>query len=64
MISAPLVKKYKVTIVKEKQMDAKTAFYAFYILMWPALTLGVLVYICRAVWKDAKAAKENNEDLV
>lgn len=45
-------------------MDAKTLFYTFYILMWPALTLGVLVYICRAVWKDTKAARKNNEDLV
>lgn len=45
-------------------MDSTTAFYTFYILMWPALTLGVLIYICRAVWRDAKKAKANNQDLV
>lgn len=41
-----------------------TTFYAIYILMWPALTLGVLIYICRAVWLDAKNARANNEDMV
>ncbi len=45
-------------------MDMKVAFYTFYILMWPALTLGVLFYICRAVWRDVKEAKKNNKGLV
>lgn len=45
-------------------MDSTTMFYTVYILMWPALTLGVLIYICRAVWKDVKAAKKSNRDLV
>lgn len=45
-------------------MDTKTALYTFYVLMWPALTFAVLVYICRAVWKDIKAAKANNEDVI
>lgn len=45
-------------------MDSTAIFYALYILMWPALTLGVLVYICRAVWSDARKAKANNQDLV
>lgn len=45
-------------------MDAKTAFYLVYVLMWPALTVGVLYYICSAVWRDAKKAKEKNEDLI
>lgn len=42
----------------------KTLFYAIYILMWPALTLGVLIYICRAVWRDARRARQNQEDLI
>lgn len=45
-------------------MDIKLALYTFYILMWPALTLGVLFYICRAVWRDAKNAKKNKEGMV
>lgn len=45
-------------------MNTTTMFYTAYILMWPALTFGVLVYICRAVWLDMKNAKANNEDVV
>lgn len=45
-------------------MDMKTAFYTFYILMWPTLTLGVLFYICRAVWRDARKAKKTNRSMV
>lgn len=45
-------------------MDAKVAFYTFYILMWPALTLGVLVYIVGAVWRDIKAAKDSDQDVI
>ena len=45
-------------------MDMKLAFYTFYILVWPALTLGVLIYICRAVWRDAKKARKNNKGMV
>lgn len=42
----------------------KTLFYLTYILIWPALTAGVLFYICKAVWQDAKKAKARNEDLI
>ena len=35
-----------------------------YILIWPALTLGILWVICRAVWQDIKAAKKENRELV
>ncbi|HLR17286.1 MAG TPA: putative transporter small subunit [Alcanivoracaceae bacterium] len=45
-------------------MDAKTAFYTFYILMWPALTLGVLVYIVRAVWRDVKEARDGDQEVL
>lgn len=45
-------------------MDTKTALYTLYILMWPALSLGVLLYILRAVWRDAKKAKKQNKGIV
>ncbi len=45
-------------------MDMKIALYSVYILMWPTLTLGVLFYICRAVWRDAKKAKKANRSMV
>lgn len=35
-----------------------------YILVWPALTLWVLVVLCRAVLKDYRSAKKNNEEMV
>ncbi|GGB47045.1 hypothetical protein GCM10011502_20470 [Oceanisphaera marina] len=35
-----------------------------YILIWPALTLWILVVLCRAVLKDMRAAKKNNSELV
>ncbi|MDV2857614.1 MULTISPECIES: putative transporter small subunit [Oceanimonas] len=35
-----------------------------YILIWPALTLLVLIMICRGVWKDIVAAKKENRELV
>lgn len=38
--------------------------YGAYILLWPALTLGVLVVICRAVIRDARKARESDEDLL
>lgn len=45
-------------------MDLEVLSYSFYILMWPALSLGVLFYILRAVWKDAQAAKKANESII
>ncbi|WP_290790371.1 putative transporter small subunit [Halomonas sp.] len=41
-----------------------TALYGFYVLIWPALTLGVLVVIIRAVMRDRRKAKEEHRDLV
>ncbi|WMC09337.1 putative transporter small subunit [Oceanimonas pelagia] len=35
-----------------------------YILIWPALTLWVLIMICRGVWKDIVAARKENRELV
>lgn len=35
-----------------------------YILIWPALTFGILWVICRAVWQDIKAAKKEKRGLV
>lgn len=45
-------------------MDIKTTLYSIYILMWPALSLGVLLYILRAVWRDAKEAKKENKSIL
>ncbi|WP_217645434.1 putative transporter small subunit [Oceanisphaera psychrotolerans] len=35
-----------------------------YILIWPALTLWILVVICKAVLKDVREAKKENRELV
>ncbi|WP_219899624.1 putative transporter small subunit [Zobellella taiwanensis] len=35
-----------------------------YILIWPALTLWVLVRICKGVWNDVAVAKQENRELV
>ena len=35
-----------------------------YILVWPALTLWVLVVLCRAVLKDVRQAKKEQRELV
>lgn len=41
-----------------------TALMGFYVLIWPALTLGVLVLICRAVIRDRRQAKKEHRDMV
>ncbi|MDT8879507.1 putative transporter small subunit [Halomonas saccharevitans] len=41
-----------------------TLLYGFYVLIWPALTLGVLVLICRAVLRDRRDAKREHRELV
>ncbi|WP_232090354.1 putative transporter small subunit [Billgrantia diversa] len=41
-----------------------TMLYGFYVLIWPALTLGVLVLICRAVLHDWRAARKEKRELV
>lgn len=45
-------------------MELETILYGAYILVWPALTLAVLVYICRAVWRDIRQAKKEQRDIV
>ncbi|HLU56036.1 MAG TPA: putative transporter small subunit [Pseudonocardia sp.] len=41
-----------------------TVWLAIYILMWPALTIGVLAVIWVAVLKELRAAKREGEDAV
>ncbi|MDT0501416.1 MULTISPECIES: putative transporter small subunit [unclassified Halomonas] len=41
-----------------------TTLFTFYVLIWPALTLGVLTLICRAVIRDRRKAQEENRELV
>ena len=41
-----------------------TTLFAIYVLVWPALTLGVLVLICRAVWRDRREARRQRRSLV
>ncbi|GAB2727677.1 putative transporter small subunit [Halomonas garicola] len=41
-----------------------TALMGFYVLIWPALTLGVLVLICRAVLRDRRQAQKERRDMV
>lgn len=38
--------------------------YSLYILIWPAITLAVLVLICTATYRDIKRAKDNDERIV
>lgn len=45
-------------------MSTETLLYTGYILMWPALTLGVLIYICGAVFFDVRKAKKEGRDLI
>jgi hypothetical protein len=39
-------------------------FYGFYILIWPIITLGVLILICTATYRDIKKARRNNKDII
>lgn len=42
-----------------------TAFtYGLYILIWPLLTLIVLIVICTATYRDAKKAKAANKSII
>ncbi len=41
-----------------------TTFFAFYVLIWPALTLGVLIVICRAALRDRREARRQRKQLV
>ncbi|WP_227368757.1 putative transporter small subunit [Halomonas sp. M20] len=42
----------------------QTLIYGTYILIWPTITLAVLLLICSAVRKDIRAAKREKRDLV
>ena len=44
-------------------MDS-TFIYGLYILVWPVITLGVLVLICTATYRDIKKAQRNNKDII
>ncbi|WP_187147140.1 putative transporter small subunit [Psychrobacter arcticus] len=35
-----------------------------YILVWPAITLGVLILICTATYRDIKKSRRDNKDIV
>lgn len=48
---------------KEKNMPSVFT-YGLYILIWPAITLAILILICTATYRDIKKAKRNNEDIV
>lgn len=37
---------------------------SFYILIWPALAMGVLVLLFVALFRDIRAAKKKGKDLV
>ncbi|HIX61195.1 MAG TPA: putative transporter small subunit [Candidatus Halomonas stercoripullorum] len=41
-----------------------TFLYTAYVLIWPALTLGVLAVICRAVWRDYRTANREGRGVV
>ena len=41
-----------------------TFLYGLYILIWPAITLVVLLVICGATYRDIKKAKRQNRDIV
>ncbi len=38
--------------------------YGLYILIWPVITLGVLILICTATYLDIKKAQYNNKDII
>ena len=38
--------------------------YGLYILIWPAITLAVLILICTATYRDVKKAKSENKSIV
>ncbi|MCK8067797.1 putative transporter small subunit [Cobetia sp. 1CM21F] len=41
-----------------------TLLFATYVLVWPMLTLAVLIVICRAVARDRRIAREEKRELV
>ncbi len=41
-----------------------TFFYGLYILIWPAITLAVLIIICTATYRDVKKAIQDNKNIV
>ncbi|MBU5616191.1 MULTISPECIES: putative transporter small subunit [Psychrobacter] len=43
---------------------SSTFIYGLYILIWPVITLGVLVLICTATYRDIQKARRNNKDII
>lgn len=41
-----------------------TFIYGLYILIWPAIILGVLVLICTATYRDIRKAQRDNKDII
>lgn len=41
-----------------------TLIYGLYILIWPVITLAVLILICTATYRDLKKSRRNNKDIV
>ena len=41
-----------------------TTLLAFYILVWPAMAMGVLVLLCVALARDIRAARRKGTDRV
>jgi len=41
-----------------------TLLFATYVLVWPVLTLAVLIVICCAVARDRRSARQENRELV
>ena len=41
-----------------------TFIYGLYILIWPAITLGVLILICTATYRDIKKSQRDNKDII
>lgn len=58
------ITRYIIIIYKRLVVDIKVILYSIYILMWPAVSLAVLAYILRAVWRDFKEAKKFNKGIL
>ena len=41
-----------------------TFWMTVYVLAWPVLTLGTLTVICRAFYKEWRAARDEGRDLI
>lgn len=41
-----------------------TFIYGLYILIWPVITLAVLILICTATYRDLKESRRNHKNIV